>query len=349
MQERKGDIQNETSEVQKTVQVSEEKKEETDQVIDSLTTGIKVIGIGNSGCDSITKMSDGKIDGVRFIGVDIDIIHLTKKTNAHKKILIGKNRHGNYDCYSTIMGEFDTIILEKEIKQAIGNANIIFITCGLGNSCENSSAPIIARFSMELGKLTIAVITLPSKTEGLKKMQNALESLEKLKIFANTIIVIPIDNLYNLVRKVPQDEISICADELIAEIIKRITTMMIKPGILCIDFGDIKSVFSYGNLAMIGIGESFGENRVKNIIEQILNSPLLYADIKNAKNLLIDVSGGEDMRMKEVDEITSAIIDNANPNATVMRGGIKHKELNNKIKGLVIATGLNLNHLPIVV
>lgn len=336
-----------TTKGQITQDVEEKKLEdELEQVIDTLTVKIKVAGCGGGGCNTVTRTLQEGIFGAELLGLNTDAMHLLRNTKANKRILIGKHSTRGLGAGAIPqIGETAAIETENEIKQSIAGAHIVFITCGLGGGTGTGSAPIVARIARDLNVLTIAVVTLPFKAEGLVRMQNALSGLDKLKNIADTVIVIPNDKLLELVPRMALNEAFKYADTILMKSIKSITEMMTKPGLVNVDFADLKTIMKSGGVAMIGMGESEADDRAKKAIEQALSSPLLDVDITNASGALVNVTGGPDMTVEEAQTVVSEVYKKINPAATIIWGAAIDPQLEHKMKVMIVVTGVNSDQI----
>lgn len=336
------------TETKKQVADEEERKfeDELEQLIATLKIRIVVLGCGGGGCNTVTRTKEEGIYGAELIGLNTDAMHLLRKTKANKRILLGRHCTKGLGAGGIPqIGESAASEAENEIKQAIAGSHIAFITCGLGGGTGTGSAPIIAKIARDLNALTIAVVTLPFKAEGLVRMQNALAGLDRLKNIADTVIVIPNDKLLELVPRMSLEQAFKYADMILMRSIKSITEMLTKPGIINVDFADLKTVMKSGGVAMIGMGESEAEDRAKKAIEQALSSPLLDVDITNASGALINVSGGSDMTVEEAQTVVSEVYKKINPAATIIWGTTIEPGLEHKIKVMVVVTGVNSDQI----
>ncbi|MEW6070558.1 MAG: cell division protein FtsZ, partial [Candidatus Thermoplasmatota archaeon] len=256
-------------------EVSKEDKE-LEELLQSLRVNVKVTGCGGSGCNTITRIVQEGIVGAELFAMNTDAQHLLRNVRAPRKVLLGKHSTRGLGAGAIpAVGESATIETEEEIKRALSGAHITFLTCGLGGGTGTGGLPVIAKIARDLNALTIAIVTLPFKAEGLVRMKNALMGLEKLKDIADTVIVIPNDKLLELVPRMPLNAAFRFADEILMRSIKSITEMMTKPGLINVDYADLKTIMKNGGVAMIGLGESDAEDRAQKAIQQALASPLL--------------------------------------------------------------------------
>lgn len=322
-------------------EVSKEDKE-LEELLQSLRVNVKVAGCGGSGSNTITRIVQEGIAGAELIAMNTDAQHLLRNVRAPKKILLGKHSTRGLGAGAIpAVGESATIETEEEIKRALSGAHIVFATSGLGGGTGTGGLPVIAKIARDLNSLTIAVVTLPFKAEGLVRMKNALMGLEKLKDIADTVIVIPNDKLLELVPRMPLNAAFRFADEILMRSIKSITEMMTKPGLINVDYADLKTIMKNGGVAMIGLGESDAEDRAQKAIQQALASPLLDVDITNATGALINVCGGPDMTVAEAQAVVEEVHKKVNPEATIIWGASIDPALEHSMRVMIVCTGVS--------
>jgi cell division protein FtsZ len=222
---------------------------------------------------------------------------------------------------------------------------MVFITCGLGGGTGTGASPVIADISKKLGALTVGVVTLPFTMEGRQRMDNASEGLENLEKNVDTLIVIPNDKLLEIVPDVSVTTAFKVADEILVNAVKGVTELVTKPGLVNLDFADIKAVMSNGGLAMIGLGESDSENRAIESVEKSLNNPLLDVEIEGASGALVNVIGGNDITIKECQEIVEGISSKISPDAKIIWGAQIENELGNMVRSMIILTGVKSSQI----
>jgi len=329
------------------VELSEEELEELqrrnkelEEVLAGLTTNIKVVGCGGAGTNTIARCFEAKIYGAQLIAINTDAQHLLHAKVPHK-ILIGRHVTKGLGAGSLPeKGREAAIESESEIKKALEGADIVFITCGLGGGTGTGSAPVVAKIAKEIGALTLAVVTLPFSVEGRVRKENAEMGLARLKDICDTVIVIPNDKLLEIAPRLPLNKAFKVADEILMRSIKGITEMITKPGLINLDFADLKTIMKSGGVAMIGLGESDSENRAVDAVNEALSSPLLDVDISEAKGALVNVIGGEDMTIKEAEGVVEEIYSRINPDATIIWGAGIDPSLKGTIKVMIVLTGV---------
>ncbi|MEM3412285.1 MAG: cell division protein FtsZ [archaeon] len=323
--------------------------EELKAMLQQSNAKIKVIGTGGSGNNTLRRIFEIGIKDVETIAVNTDAQHLLI-TPADKKVLIGKQlTRGLGAGANPELGEAAARENIDDISNVIGDSNLVFIACGLGGGTGTGSAPIIAQTAKEKGALTIAVVTLPFSSEGKRRMNNALEGLKNLKKASDAVIVVPNDKLLELVPELPLNAAFKVADEILANAVKGITELITKPGLVNLDFADIKAILSNSGTVMIGLGESSSESsetRALEAIEEAINSPLLDVDISNADKALINVVGGPDMTLKEAELICEAVASKINDKANIIWGALVDEELpRNTIHTMVLIAGGKIPYL----
>jgi len=313
---------------------------ELEEVLASLTTTIKVIGCGGAGTNTIARCLAAEITGAELVAINTDAQHLLM-TSAPKKILIGRHlTHGLGAGSLPQIGEEAAKESEQDIRLAVGRADMVFITCGLGGGTGTGSAPVVARLAKEAGALTIGVATLPFSVEGLIRMENAETGLNRLRDICDTVIVIPNDKLLDIVPNLSLNAAFKVADEVLMRSIKGITEMITMPGLVNLDFADLKTVMKRGGVAMIGLGEAEGENKAVNAVIEALNSPLLEVDISDATGALVNVTGGEDMTISEAERVVEEIYSRVDPNARIIWGTTVDPKLKRNIRAMLVITGV---------
>jgi cell division protein FtsZ len=317
--------------------------EEIAKIAAQLDVSIKIIGCGGAGSNTINRCVEARISGAQLCAINTDAKHLLA-IHAPKKILIGKNiTRGLGAGAIPQVGEAAAKENEREIRDFLTGANIVFVTAGMGGGTGTGSAHYAARLAKEQKALTIGVVTLPFKAEGEVRMENALDGLERLRRLCDTTIVIPNDKLLELVPKLPVDAAFKVADEVLMQTIRGLTEIITKPGLVNLDYSDIMTVMNEGGVAFVGIGESDEadpEDRIEAAIEEALNSPLLgEIDLKESKGALIRVVGGPDMTVSEAQKAAEVVGQRVAKHARLIWGCSIDPALENTVKILLIVTG----------
>lgn len=302
---------------------------------------IRVIGIGGSGKNAINHMVNSKVKGVEFIVVNTDAQDLHQSLSK-KKIHIGKNlTRGLGTGMDPEVGRRASEETKEEIQESIKGSDMVFITCGMGGGTGTGASPIVAAISRDLGALTVGVVTRPFSFEGNQRMRIADQGLEELKKEVDALIVIPNDRLLATVEKetTVKNAFAIC-DEVLRQAVEGISDLITTPGIINVDFADIRSVMENAGSALMGVGSASGEKRAEQAAKAAISSPLLDISVNGAKGVLFSVAGGDDLGMIEIQEAAKAITESIDPNAKVIFGTTKDDRLKKgEIRVTVIATG----------
>ncbi|MEM2838917.1 MAG: cell division protein FtsZ [Thermoplasmata archaeon] len=308
-----------------------------------LDVSIKIVGCGGGGSNTINRIVETGISGAQLCAINTDAKHLLS-VHAPRKILIGRTVTKGLGAGALPeMGEAAARENENDIKDFIKGANIVFVTAGMGGGTGTGSAHYVARMAKESQALVLGVVTLPFKAEGEIRMENALEGLERLRRVCDTTIVIPNDKLLELVPKLPIDAAFKVADEVLMQTIKGLTEIITKPGLVNLDYSDIRTVMNEGGVAFVGIGEADDEDpkeRVETAVNEALNSPLLgEIDLAEAKGALIRVVGGPDMTVSQAERAAEVVGSRISRRARLIWGCSIEKELEGQIRVLLIVTG----------
>jgi len=300
---------------------------------------IIVMGCGGGGSNTVNRLTDMGIAGALTVAINTDARHL-QTTHANKKILIGKNLTKGLGAggYPDI-GKNAALESKSDIKMALDKCDLLFITAGLGGGTGTGSAPEVAKIAKEQGAIVIAATTLPMKIEGAR-IQKAEDGLTKLRSACDTVIVIENQRLLEIAGNRPLKEAFGVADNLIATMIKGITETISQPSLVNLDYADVKTIMKSGGVATIGVGESDSSDRAVESVSRALAHPLLDVDYTGATGALIQIIGGEDMKLEEINKIGETVAQNMDPSATVMWGARINPELNGRIQVITIITGV---------
>lgn len=306
---------------------------------------IKVIGVGGSGNHAISRMIEADLKSIDFIAINTDAQDL-HHCKVSEKIHIGKNlTRGLGAGMNPEVGRQAAEENKDEIQDALKNSDMVFITCGLGGGTGTGAAPIIAETAKESGALTVAVVTKPFSFEGLQRKRIAEEGIEILKSHVDTIITIPNDRLLQIIDKktLLLDSFKL-VDDILYQGVKGISDLIVVPGIINVDFADVKAIMENTGPSLMGIGRASGENRAVEAAKQAISSPLLELSINGAKGILFNISGGPDLTMMEVNDAANVITESIDQDAKIIFGAITDEKLKKgEIKITVIATGFNNN------
>jgi cell division protein FtsZ len=314
--------------------------EDLRKILETRKAEIKVIGVGGAGNNTISRMMQVGVIGAQIIAANTDAQDLLY-TDADKKVLLGRDlTRGLGAGADPNVGIEAARESREDIKDALKGGDMVFITCGLGGGTGTGASPVIADIAKKMGLLTVGVVTLPFSMEGKQRMENAKNGLSELQKTVDTLIVIPNDKLLEIVPDVSIVSAFKICDEILVNAVKGITELVTKPGLVNLDFADIRAVMTNGGIAMIGMGESDTENRAVEAVEKALNNPLLDVDIDGASGALVNVSGGTDVTIKECQEIVEAVSTKLNEDAKIIWGAQITKELGDIVRALLIVTGV---------
>ncbi|MFZ2331430.1 MAG: cell division protein FtsZ [Atribacterota bacterium] len=301
---------------------------------------IKIIGVGGGGGNAVNRMIEEGINGVKHISTNTDA-QVLALSNAEQKIQIGARiTMGMGSGSNPEIGKRAAEEDRDKISKALEGSDMVFITAGMGGGTGTGGSPIIAQISKELGALTVAVVTMPFSFEGIKRRKQAEEGIKLLKEIVDTLIVIPNDRLLQIIAKdTPMLEAFKVADEILLHGIRGISEIVIEPGLINVDFADVKMIMENAGTAIMGIGRSTGENRAAEAAYNAVNSSLLGMKITDARGILFNISGGKNMTLYEVNQAAEIIQEAANPDANIIFGAVINESLGEDIRITVIATG----------
>ena len=304
---------------------------------------ILVMGIGGAGGNAINSMIESGMRGVEFVAVNTDAQDL-RVNKADAKIQIGMNlTKGLGAGAKNDIGQAAADESLNEIVSYIQGSNMIFITAGMGGGTGTGASHVIARAAKELNILTVGVTTLPFSYEGPKRMRRALQGLEALKKHLDTAIVVPNQNLFKIANETTTFEDSfILSNNVLKQGVQSVTDLMVRPGMINLDFADVETIMSSMGKAMMGTGEAEGENRAAAATEMALNNPLIDEySLKGAKGLLINITGGKDLTLFEVDQTVQKVRAEVDPEAELIFGAIKDNNMDGKMRVSIVATALD--------
>jgi cell division protein FtsZ len=315
------------------------------ELLASKKTAIKVVGVGGAGNNTITRMSEVGIRGAELLALNTDAQDLLC-TVGDKKILLGKELTGGLGAGANpSVGREAAKETEQTVKETLTGADMVFITCGLGGGTGTGAAPVVAEIAKKVGALTVGVVTLPFSIEGRQRMENAMEGLEALEDVADTLIVIPNDKLLEIAPDLPLHTAFKVADEILTNAVKGIAELVTKPGLINLDFADIRAVMQQGGVAMIGVGESDTENRAVEAVEKAINNPLLDVDISGAHGALINVVGGPSMTLEEAREVVESVSSKLDPEAKIIWGAQVSSDMHDTIRAMLVVTGVQSSQI----
>lgn len=303
---------------------------------------IKVVGVGGGGCNAVNRMLEAGVQGVDFIAVNTDAQALML-SKAPVRVRIGdKLTRGLGSGGNPTIGAKAAEESRDELYEILKGTDMVFITAGMGGGTGTGAGPIIAEIAKELGALTVGVVTKPFTFEGIQRAKAAEEGIAKLKERAHTLIVVPNDRLLQIVDKKASIETAFrVADDVLRQGVQGISEIITVPGLINVDFNDVRSVMAEGGSALMGIGRASGENRAVEAAKQAISSPLLDVTIDGAKGVLFNICGGPGLTLFEVDAAAAVIRERADREANIRFGAVIDPSMDDEIQLTVIATGFN--------
>ncbi|MBE6156911.1 MAG: cell division protein FtsZ [Firmicutes bacterium] len=303
---------------------------------------IKVVGVGGGGCNAVNRMIEEGVKSVEFyvVNTDLQVLNISKATN---KIQIGKSITGGRGAGANPeIGRAAALESKAEIEEALRGADMVFVACGMGGGTGTGAAPIIAEIAQELGALTVGIVTKPFRFEGKRRMENALLGLEELKKNVDTLIVIPNDKLRDIIDKTTSfDDAFKEVDNVLHRGVQSISDLIAVTGVINLDFADVKAVMEKSGTAIIGIGCNAGENRAIEAARQAVANSLLEATIDGATNAIVNVTGGKNLTLFEIEDAVETVREAAKSDVNIIFGAIKNENLSDEVIVTVIATGFD--------
>ena len=308
---------------------------------------IKVVGCGGGGNNAVNRMVDAGLRGVEFISVNTDRQALNL-SGAQVKIQIGEKLTKGLGAGAVPeVGRRAAEESREEIAQSLKGADLVFITAGMGGGTGTGAAPIVAEIARDMGCLTIAVVTKPFNFEGKQRMKNAESGINELKQHVDTLVVIPNDRLLQVVNKgTTMVEAFRIADDVLRQGIQGISDLIAVPAMINLDFADVKTVMESGGMAHMGIGVGSGENKLVDAAKNAISSPLLETNIDGARAVLINITGGEDISIVDINEAANLIMEAADPDANIIFGAGIDEKMGDDVRITVIATGFEKTPFP---
>jgi cell division protein FtsZ len=308
---------------------------------------IKVVGVGGGGGSAINRMVQCRIKGVEFLAVNTDLQALQNSLSTNK-LHIGKSTtRGLGAGMNPAIGKKSAEESQNELREMLKGADLVFITCGLGGGTGSGAAPKIAEIAKELGALTIAVVTRPFSFEGAPRKKIAEEAFQEFQGKVDTLITIPNDRIWQIIdKKTPLIEAFGVVDEVLRQGVQGISELITLPGLINVDFADVKTIMQDSGSALMGMGEASGDNRAIEAAKAAIASPLLEMSIEGAKGILFTITGGTDIAMYEVSEAAKTITESVDGDAKIIFGAVIDENLKDKLKITVVATGFDASSMP---
>lgn len=303
---------------------------------------IKVVGVGGGGCNAVNRMIEEGLSGIEFVAINTDAQALMK-SGATTRVRIGdKSTRGLGAGGDPKVGQAAAEESAEELYEVLKGSDMVFVTAGLGGGTGTGAAPIVAQIAKEIGALTIGVVTRPFDFEGAKRAKNAQEGSIRLKEHADTLIVIPNDRLLQIVdKRVPLTNAFALADDVLRQGIQGISELITIPGLINLDFADVRTIMSEGGAALMAVGKASGEDRARMAAEQAISSQLLDVTINGAHGILFNVTGGSNLSLFEVNQAAAIIKETAHPDVNLIFGAVIDENMGDEIRITVIATGFD--------
>ena len=316
-----------------------------DNMVHDQIAKIKVIGVGGGGCNAVNRMIDAGVSGVEFIvaNTDLQVLNVSK---AENKLQIGKNiTNGLGAGANPEVGREAANESKAEIEEALKDADMVFVTCGMGGGTGTGAAPIVAEIAQNLGALTVGIVTKPFRFEGRKRMEQAEAGVEELRKHVDTLIVIPNDRLREIIDKTtPMMAAFKEVDNVLMRGVQSISDLIAVSGLINLDFADVKTVMSKRGSAIIGIGIGAGENRAIEAAQAAVTSPLLETTIEGATDAIINVTGGSSLTYFDAEDAANVVRQAAKTDINTIFGAVVNENLNDEVIVTVIATGFDNNN-----
>ncbi len=307
-----------------------------------LQAKIKVVGIGGGGCNAVDRMIETGLQGVDFIAMNTDFQALTRSLATHKLQLGTKLTKGLGAGSNPEIGRRAAEESRAEIQELIAGADMVFVTCGEGGGTGTGGAPIIANVAKEVGALTVGIVTRPFKFEGRRRGKAAGDGIGTLREQVDTLIIIPNDRLLDLVSESTSlQESFMLADDILRQAVTGISELILKPGLINLDFADVKKIMENSGTAIIGLGEASGEQRAIRAVEHAIQSPLLESSIDGASGVLINFVGGRDMSLQEVNQAAELVSNRVDDEAEIIFGATVEEDKKDRVRVMILATGFS--------
>ncbi len=314
---------------------------ELEEILDKIKPNILVLGVGGAGGNAITRVTGSiQSDIYQTIAINTDAQDLLH-VHSDLKLLIGKSITGGLGAGNDpMLGEAAAKESEEEIKKILSGADLVFIVCGLGGGTGTGASPLICEWAREEGSIATSVVTLPFEAEGIDRQEKAKRGLERLLETSDSVVVIPNDKMLEIYGNLSLFESFKKADEILAGAVLGVVEVISKPGLINLDFADVRYVLEEGKRAAVSMAEANGQKKSEEVVKRVINNPLLGINISGAKKALINVIGGEDMDLKEVNTIIEAITSELDPKAVVKWGVQINPQLKNTVRVFTIITNI---------
>lgn len=310
------------------------------EFLERVKARIVIMGVGGGGSNSVSRLNAIGIDGVETVAVNTDAQHLLISV-ADRKILIGRELcGGNGSGGDPHIGEEAARESAEELEEFLRGCDLLFLMAGLGGGTGTGASPVIAEIGRRVGAAVVSIVTLPFTAEGVKKREIAMRGLSKLASVSDTLVVVNNDRILDIAKELPLQQAFFISDEIMARAVKGVVELVIKPGLVNVDLADLRNVIENGGPAVLTFGESDGENRAMEAVEDALGNPLLDADISGGKACIINITSGPDFSLEEVQQIVETIVSSLDPTANVIWGARIDESLKGSVQVLLIVTGV---------
>ncbi len=314
--------------------------EELAELLESVNARILVVGVGGAGNNAITRLMEVGVEGAETLAANTDAQDLYF-CNSHHKLLLGRETCGGLGAGNNPdIGEAAAIEAYNEIKDAVVG-DLVFITAGMGGGTGTGAAAHIAKAAKENGALTVAIVCLPFEVEGATRKKNATRGLNALMEHVDTLIAIPNEKLLEIAPDLSLPEAFMVADEVLVRAVKGIAELISKPGLVNLDFADVRTTMKNGGVSIIALGEADGENRAEEAVINALRNPLIDVSIENARNILVNVSGNAELQLSEAKRVIEIVTEQVNPGAEIIYGALIVPELDDRLRVTIIASGVS--------
>ncbi|MGY5876266.1 MAG: cell division protein FtsZ [Candidatus Thorarchaeota archaeon] len=314
--------------------------EELADLLETVSARILVVGVGGAGNNAVTRLMEVGVEGAETLAANTDAQDLYF-CNSHHKLLLGKETCGGLGAGNDPdLGEAAAIETYEVIKDVV-RGDLVFITAGMGGGTGTGAAAHIAKAAKENGALTVAIVCLPFEVEGSTRKKNATRGLNALMEHVDTLIAIPNEKLLEIAPDLSMPEAFMVADEVLVRAVKGIAELISKPGLVNLDFADVRTTMRNGGVSIIALGEGQGDDRAEEAVYNALRNPLIDVSIENARNILINVSGSTDMQLQEAKRVVELVTEQVNPDAEVIYGALIAPELGDKLRVTIIASGVS--------
>jgi cell division protein FtsZ len=314
--------------------------EELASLLESVNARILVVGVGGAGNNAITRLMEVGIEGAETLAANTDAQDLYF-CNSHNKLLLGRETCGGLGAGNNPdIGEAAAIESYEDIKDAV-RGDLVFITAGMGGGTGTGAAAHVAKAAKENGALTVAIVCLPFEVEGATRKKNATRGLNALMEHVDTLIAIPNEKLLEIAPDLSLPEAFMVADEVLVRAVKGIAELISKPGLVNLDFADVRTTMKNGGVSIIALGEADGEDRAEDAVINALRNPLIDVSIENARNILVNVSGNADLQLSEAKRVIEIVTEQVNPGAEIIYGALIVPELEDRLRVTIIASGVS--------